>query len=181
MRQSRLVIALGAIGAAFVPVMAAGGQRPPLVGTVSPGAVGAPAPTPVPIGGLRTQPIPGAGVRGPRGTGVSTVPGRFAPGVIPLAVADAPLLQRGVVIQPDASNGSPGAVSYWTPTAQRPRWTQDSSVVPVQAWRDLIVTDVVCTPAGVCRDRQQRVRARWIAGCACYAFADALNRIWKVE
>lgn len=181
MRQSRLVIAIGAIGMAFVPVIAVDGQRPAVVGTVSPGAVGAPAPTPVPIGGLRTQPIPGAGTRGPRGTGVSPVRGRFAPGVIPLAVADAPLLQRGVVVQPEASADGNGAGPYWTPTAQRPRWKQDSSVVPVQAWRDLIVTDMVCNPAGVCRDRLQRVRARWIAACACYAFADALNRVWRVE
>lgn len=181
MRQSHLVIVLGAIGVAILPVMAADGQRPPLVGTVSPGAVGAPAPTPVPIGGLRTQPIPGAGVRRPQGTGVAPVRGRFAPGVVPLAVADAPVLQRGVVVQPEPTAVATGAVAYWTPTAQRPRWVQDSSVVPVQAWRDLIVTDVVCNPVGECRDRQQRVRARWIAGCACYAFADALSRIWRVE
>jgi hypothetical protein len=181
MRQSRLVIVLGAIGAAFVPVMAAVGQRAPLVGTIAPGAVGAPAPTPVPIGGLRTQPIPGAGARGPRGTGVTPIRGRFAPGVVPLAVADASVLQRGVVVQAEAPPNGPGASPYWTPTAQRPRWRQDSSVAPVQAWRDLIVTDVVCNPSATCLERHQRVRARWIAGCACYAFADALSRVWRVE
>ncbi len=181
MRQSQLVIALGALGVVCLPITDAAGQRAPLVGTVAPGAVGAPAPTPVPIGGLRTQPIPGAGVRGPQGTGVSPVRGRFAPGVVPLAVADAPVLPRGVVVHSDPPTVDEGGGLYWTPTAQRPRWVQDSSVVPVQAWRDLIVTDVVCNPAGACRDRQQRVRARWIAACACYAFADALSRIWRVE
>ena len=99
--------------------------------------------------------------------------------MVPLLVADAPVTQSGVVIT--AQGTAYGTPAMWTPTAERPRWVQDSSVAPVQAWRDLIVTDVVCNRAATCVERRQRVRARWVANCACYAFADAWNRIWRVE
>ena len=69
----------------------------------------------------------------------------------------------------------------WTPTAERPRWVLDTTVAPVQAWRDLIVSDVVCDAYAYCVDRVQRLRARWLPACACYAFADGWNRIWRVE
>ncbi len=169
---------------------AAGQRQPPVAATVSTHAVGPAAPTAAPIGGLRTRPILPAAGHEPSGTGVTTRRGgsRLG-GIVALAVADAPLVRGGVLVRPydgtDDRRGIPAdrqyRTEYWTPTAERPRWTQDSSVAPVQAWRDLIVTDVVCNPAATCLERHQRVRARWIAGCACYAFADALNRIWRVE
>ena len=169
---------------------AAGQRQPPVAATVSTHAVGPAAPTAAPIGGLRTRPILPAAGHEPSGTGVTTRRGgsRLG-GIVALAVADAPLVRGGVLVSPydgtDDRRGIPAdrqyRTEYWTPTAERPRWTQDSSVAPVQAWRDLIVTDVVCNPAATCLERHQRVRARWIAGGACYAFADALNRIWRVE
>lgn len=142
-------------------------------------AIGRPAPTPTPIGGLKTVPIPPAGARGPRGTGVSVIRGVPLRGVIPLAVADAPPVGGGIVITQSSPDVPAGMV--WTPTAERPRWVVDSSVAPVQAWRDLIVTDVVCNRAATCVERRQRVRARWVATCRCYAFADGLGRVWKTR
>lgn len=99
-------------------------------------------------------------------------------------VADAPVTGGGLVVY----GSDKAAVAAWTaprvtwtPTAERPRWVRDSSLVPVQAWRDLIVSDVVCNHAGTCLERHQRVRARWLATCACYAFADGWHRVWRVE
>jgi hypothetical protein len=51
----------------------------------------------------------------------------------------------------------------------------------VDAWRDLIVTDELCDARGVCSDRVRRLRAPWVATCACYAFRDAYARLWRVE
>jgi len=152
-------------------------RQPPLVGTVSPRAVGAPAPTAVPIGGLRTRPLTSlASSASPSSTGVRV-------GRLPLAVIDAPVDGRGVVIDTrarDVYEPSPTRAA-WIPTAQRPQWTRDTSTTTVEAWRDLIVTDVVCNWAATCVERQQRIRAPWIATCRCYAFADGWNRIWRVE
>ncbi len=178
-----VIVLYGTLSPAM-PNSVAAQAKPPLVGTVSPRAIGAPAPTATPVGGLTTRPIPPAGARGARGTGVSVVRGaERLGGVIPLAVADAPNITRGVVVSPPDDRAWNPAVAraYWTPTAERPRWVRDSSVAPVQAWRDLIVSDVVCNPVAVCLERQQRVRAPWIAACGCYAFADGLNRIWRVD
>lgn len=159
--------------AASAPVAAAQ-RQPPLVGTVSPGAIGAPAPTPVPIGGLRTRPMDG-------GSRTVDAISHFRQGVFPLVVVDAPRSRGGIV--PAAAEPSTAWRTWpsWTPSAERPRWIYDASVTRVDAWRDLIVTDVVCNGAGTCLERRQRVRARWIAGCACYAFADGWSRVWRVE
>ena len=148
----------------------------PLRATVSPGAVGPAAPTPVPIGGLRTRPLASASPTPDR-------PRNHLVGTVFLSVADAPLARGGVAVnQPDnASVGVDATPFAWMPTAERPRWTRDSTVSPVQAWRDLIVTDVVCNGAGRCLERRQRIRAPWIARCGCYAFADGWNRIWRAE
>lgn len=143
------------------------GQSRPLVGSVGPQAFGPPAPVPKPIGGLTTRPIP-PGVR--RGA------------YWPLRVIDAPLSRGGVVVNasPSAAARAPRPLA-WTPTAEKPRWVVDSTLSTVQSQRDLIVTDVVCNYAGDCRERRQRVAARWVARCGCYAFADGWNRVWRVE
>ena len=64
MKPLRTLAALSALTLATVPLDAQQGRprseaqrRPPLTGTVSPRAIGRPAPTPVPIGGLRTRPL----------------------------------------------------------------------------------------------------------------------------
>lgn len=143
-----------------------GGQSRPLVGTVGPQAFGPPAPAPKPIGGLATRPIP-----------------RGAPsvGYLPYRVADAPRSLGGVAVnRPPAATAAPRRLT-WTPTAEKPTWVIDSTLTPVQSQRDLIVTDVVCNYTGACRQRTQRVAARWVARCGCYAFADGWNRVWRVE
>lgn len=142
------------------------GQSRPLVGTVGPQAFGPPAPTPRPIGGLASRPIP-----------------RGAPrvGYLPYRVADAPRSFGGVAVStPSAPTGAPRRLS-WTPTAEKPKWVIDTTLTPVQSQRDLLVTDVVCNHTGACRERTQRVAARWVARCGCYAFADGWNRVWRVE
>ena len=161
-RRPVVCIALLLLAAASLP-----GQSRPLVGSVGPQAFGPPAPVPTPIGGLATRPIP-PGVR--RGA------------YWPLFVVDAPLFRGGVVVSP-SPNAAPRALRQpaWTPTAEKPRWVLDSSFTPVQLQRDLIVTDVVCNFTGTCMERQQRVAARWVARCGCYAFADGWNRVWRVE
>ena len=168
------VIALAALLATTTSVAAQGAR--PLGATVSPGAIGPAAPTPVPIGGLRTRPLASA----------TPTPGRprhDRVGTWLLSVADAPLARGGVVVNlSDNAYADADAIRFaWIPTAERPRWTRDSTVSPVQAWRDLIVTDVVCNGAGRCLERRQRIRAPWIARCSCYAFADGWNRIWRAE
>lgn len=167
----------------------AGAPRPPLAGTVAPGAVGRPAPTPTPIGGLRTRPLssendarsstrPVRPVRPYRGNRV---------GMYPLRVADAPILRGGAVVlfgQGDEERGTvreSAAGRLWYPTVERPRWRIDSALAPVQAWRDVIVADVVCDGNGVCLERESRIRAPWVAACRCYQFADALGRRYIVE
>jgi hypothetical protein len=142
------------------------------VGTVAPGAVGKPVQLPPPIGGLRTvpigQPAPTPDHRGRR----------FRHGLIPLRVIDAPLVRGGAVVIYD-DDVSPG--SRWYPSASPPTWRIDSLAPKVDAWRDIIVQDTICTDTGVCLDRSTRMRARWNAVCNCYLFADALNRVWRVE
>jgi hypothetical protein len=139
----------------------------PMVGTVSRQAFGPPAPTPTPIGGLKTRPIPPEDI------------GRVSR---PFGVADGPLTRGGVVVSaaPTVPDRAPRRL-MWTPTAEKPRWVIDSTLSPVQLQRDLIVTDVVCTYSGACRERRQRVAARWVARCGCYAFADGWNRVWRVD
>ncbi|MEQ1690693.1 MAG: hypothetical protein ABMA00_05370 [Gemmatimonas sp.] len=177
MRQS-LVVALPVafVALAMSASLAISQQQPSLRGTVTPTAPGFPM-EPVPIGGLRTRPLT---VSGSSDRSARTRP----QGVVLLRIADAPLSRAGIALSGrDAMVREKRSLplAAWTPTAERPRWVRDASVRPVDAWRDLIVTDVVCDPAGDCRERQQRLRARWIAGCRCYAFADGWGRIWRVE
>ena len=141
-------------------------QSRPLVGTVGPQAFGPPAPTPKPIGGLTTRPIP-------RGEPIA--------GYRPYRVLDAPRSLGGVGVSAPAAPTRAPRRPIWTPTAEKPRWVIDPSLKPVQSQRDLIVTDVVCNDVGTCRERTQRVAARWVARCGCYAFADGWNRVWRVE
>ena len=133
-------------------------------------------PTPAPIGGLRTRPL-GAGTPA---SGVNRIP---LGSTVWYSVADAPVLHGGIVVNAPRNAGSRlnAAPVVWMPTTEPPRWTRDSTLAPVQAWRDLIVTDVGCSGLGECVERRQRVRARWVAGCRCYAFADGWNRIWRVD
>ncbi len=180
---------------------------------VSPRAIGPAAPTPVPLGGLRTRPLtpnPSSVVprlydrnsvggyrgrddhrdrdrdgyrdrdrRGPnRGYGYG-----YDYGVrdgYRLGVTDAPILRGGIVYGPHGETRSV-PVRTWFPTSDRPRWRVDFSLTPVQAWRDLIVTDVVCDGYGACMERDQRVRAPWVPVCRCYLFTDALGRRWEIE
>lgn len=156
----------------------------PLQATVAPGAVGKPAPTPAPIGGLRTSGSVSAN-RATRTAG-ATVPRVRSPrvfgGTVLLSVPDAPYSHGAVVVtSSDASSLYFDRRAMWSPTAAPPRWRRDTTEMVVDAWRDLIVSDVVCNGVGDCRDREQRVRARWIARCGCYAFADVFNRVWRVE
>ena len=144
-------------------------QRAPLVGTVAPGAVGAPATQPAPIGGLRTTPMTGSR---PLGTGVGVN------GWTGLRVIDAPIARGGVVVdEPQFAPSSPA----WMPSYDKPTWTRDSVAEQSTMWRSLIVRDVVCNPLGRCVPRTSRVQARWIARCDCYAFADGWGRVWRVE
>ena len=106
----------------------------------------------------------------------------------PLGVGDAPLIRGGgisVQINPGAFNDRDRTGAYnirtWYPAPNNPHWRIDTRLSPVQAWRDLIVTDVVCDGMGTCMEREQRVRAPWVAPCRCYMFTDALGRRWEVE
>lgn len=102
-------------------------------------------------------------------------------GYLPYRVANAPLARAGVAVSaPVAPDRAPRRLT-WTPTAEKPRWIIDSTLSPVQSQRDLIVTDIVCNFAGSCHERRQRVAARWVARCGCYAFADGWNRVWRVD
>lgn len=170
--------------------------------------MGPAAPTPTPIGGLRTRPLnapvpvgeyrrpgqdrrPGSGYRegfrdGYRygngyGPGIAVVYG-LGSGVVGNGVGDGVVdapLPRGSAVYEGITTASPRARA-WYPTGDTPRWRVDSTLVPVQAWRDLIVNDVVCDGAGTCMEREQRVRAPWVATCRCYLFTDALGRRWEV-
>ncbi len=143
----------------------------------SPPPAGPVVPKPSNIGGLPTVPIPSTGMRPTRWIPSPATNGSW------YWVADAPVLNGGVVVygNDDATTVYYAPRERWVPTAERPRWVRDSTAEPVQAWRDLIVTDVVCNNGGTCLERRQPIRARWIARCACYAFADGWNRIWRVE
>ncbi len=152
-------------------------QRPVLAGRVSPGAIGAAIQQPAPIGGLRTTPL------SPRSDAEPVAVGR-RDSQRWLAVADARVLPYGVAVTP---SGGPAAAApattapSWMPSYAPPRWVLDSTAPASPLWRELIVTEVWCSVAGACLERPQRVRARWIARCDCYAFADAWNRIWRVS
>lgn len=170
MNRSISRIAISAICVGVLPVYALA-QQPPLTGTVNPRAVAPPVMQPPPIGGLRTAPL------GAPAPAANPLRKRHHTGIIPLRV-DAPLLRGGALVVYD------GAVHdgmRWFPSASKPVWRVDSLAPKVDAWRDLLVDDVICTDNGVCLERTTRVRARWSAFCNCYRFADALNRIWVVE
>jgi hypothetical protein len=93
----------------------------------------------------------------------------------------------GLVVQinPGAFNDRDRTGAYnlrsWYPAPNKPRWRIDTRLTPVQAWRDLIVTDVICNGAGTCMEREQGVRAPWVAPCRCYMFTDGLGRRWEIE
>jgi hypothetical protein len=181
MRQ-RFAAAVALFTLSPLVVGAQGAVRVPLTGTVAPGAVGRPVQPPPPIGGLRTTPLSRGDVA-PLPPDAPRHGSHFHGGVIPLRVIDAPLLRGGAVVMQAAPQAASGeyAVPRWWPTADRPHWRADPSAERVDAWRDLIVSDIVCTGSGVCLERESRVRARWAASCGCYLFADGLNRIWRVE
>jgi hypothetical protein len=171
--------------ATVVPTSGVQSQRAPLVGSVSPSAIGPAAPQPAPIGGLRTVPLssgaipsgasPSGGLRGGSRRGAASTLG-YDRG---LRVIDAPL-PRGLG-SASSTNGEPSiAAPRWLPTYDKPRWVADTTAVASPLWRSLIVTDVVCTPAARCQERTQRVRATWMARCDCYAFADGWSRVWRV-
>lgn len=212
-----LALSLAAPGEPLAAQRAAGPRTPTTVG-VSPRAVGPAAPTPAPIGGLRTRPLnePGPHLYD-RSSRVPRVGDRDAPrdghrdrprdgyrdgyrngyrdgfrypvdayGLsYGYAVPDAPLPRGAVVysgITPGNATRDNGVrTRSWFPTADRPRWRVDSTLAPVQAWRDLIVSDTVCDGAGTCINREQRMRAPWVPVCRCYLFTDALGRRWEVE
>jgi hypothetical protein len=154
------------------PLSRAHAQRPVLAGRVAPTAVGPAVRPPAPIGGLRTTPLS-------RGAPADLLVRRQGWPLGWTNVADARALPYGVTVTAPAS---PPAVSApaWIPSYAPPRWVADSSAPASPLWRDLIVTEVWCTMAGACVERPQRVRARWVARCDCYAFGDAWNRIWQV-
>lgn len=165
----------------------------PLVGTVGPSAMGPAAPTAVPIGGLHTRPLRGSSEH-LRHLTATTAPGnvgstggvyRDRDGQYYVPVRDAPLSRYGVVVTDYSDHtyvaGAAMDARRWIPSTAKPRWVVDTTVQTVDAWRDVIVTDVVCRFDGMCAERQQHLRARWIAGCGCYAFFDAWNRLWRVK
>ena len=145
--------------------------------SVSSRAIGPAAPTATPIGGLATRPIATV----PTAAATSAQRRVGVPLSVLLSVADAPRMHGGGVTRDESADDAWAPAVRWVATGDRPRWRRDSSVTSVEAWRDLIVSDVVCNGAGVCRERQQRLRARWMPSCSCYAFADAWNRVWRVD
>jgi hypothetical protein len=166
-------VVLAALALLAVPTASA--QRPPLVGTVNPRAVAPPVQQPAPIGGIRTTPI---GTPAPVARDLRRPHYRYPGGFIPLRVIDAPVLRGGaVVVYDDTRDIGP----RWFPTADQPKWRVDSLAPRVDAWRDIIVEDAICTDTGVCMERVTRMRARWSAYCNCYRFADAMGRVWRVE
>lgn len=156
-------------------------QRAPLVGTVSPSAVGAGVQQPAPLGGLRTVPLTAVNpsVRRAAGTPLrgSALRTGFATTML-TRVTDARTPSVGVVMH-DAPEVM--AAPTWMPSYAPPRWVHDSTAPASPLWRTLFVTDVLCNFAGRCVERTQRLQARWIARCDCYAFGDALGRVWRVE
>jgi hypothetical protein len=182
MRRLRsMCLSLLVCPALLVTARTACGQRAPLVGTVSRGAIGPAVQQPAPIGGLRTVPLSSARIDG----STQGRPVRSGDVYLPYdargwRVADAPL-PRGLAVESSDDRRTSLAAPRWIPTYERPRWVRDSAAADSPLWRSLIVTDVVCDFAGNCVERSQRVRAGWIARCDCYAFADGLNRVWRVE
>lgn len=195
---SAMMLALAATSTLAVTLEAQQAQQAPVV------------PRPRPVGGLDTRPLsqsPASAAH--RTTGPANVRGwgttrpvhpeppyrpsrvgiypRRAPlrGVYPLAVVDAPYPRAGIVVvspQNDAAARQTDAAGpSWMPTPQRPEWRIDTTEAPAQAWRDLVVTDAVCTFDGDCVRRERKTRAPWVAACRCYAFRDALGRVWQVD
>ena len=170
-------------------------------GSVSAQPIGPAAPTPVPIGGLRTRPLDAPASHGDLGVRQSRPPGdaghrgsydgrpssrRFGDGYgygfrdgYRYGMTDAPL-PRGVSVRIVPRVSRPVSTLTWLPTGDRPRWRVDSSLTRVQAWRDLLVNDVVCDGVGTCMERERRIRAPWVPVCRCYLFTDALGRRWEV-
>lgn len=103
-------------------------------------------------------------------------------GYIPLSVIDAPVYQRGgstlgvVTVSPPVVREP-----AFYPTMQPPTWRVVPEDRPVQAWRVVDVTDVVCSPQGACSSVTTRMLARWAPAMRAYAFRDRVGRIWQVE
>jgi hypothetical protein len=189
--SSAAAVVLVTVSSAVMTATDSSAQRAPLVGSVSPGAVGPAIQQPAPIGGLRGVPLSSAR----RVQGVRVVETRFsdsAPGNarnrrpgLPwgfdrgVRVLDAPL-PRGLATGGGYAGDAATLAPRWMPSYDAPRWVPDSTAAASTLWRDLLVTDVVCSIAGACRERTQRVRARWLARCDCYAFSDGWNRLWRV-
>lgn len=155
-----------------------------------------PAPRPAasvrPIGTLNAEgflqpnrpPVQGTGLS--RGPVNALSPGRHRPlsvgDYIPLLVIDAPAYGRGtstrVMVPLSPLEATPPA---FYPTLQPPTWRIVPEDHPVQAWRLVVVDDVVCNPAGYCAPVTTRLQARWVPSLRGYAFRDRLGRIWRVE
>ncbi len=86
-----------------------------------------------------------------------------------------PIQPRTIMLTP-----VPDGDRVWYPTMDKPSWRVDSTLAPVQAWRDLIVRDAVCDSDGNCREREQKTRAPWVATCRCYVLTDAVGRRWEI-
>lgn len=185
-----------AIGPLSTSLSAQGSK--PLVGSIGPSAFGPPAPTPAPVGGLPTRPLSSGTTNSARPDDAARRDGansdtngdsgyRWSYGRDRARVVDAPYGSHGVVAgsaatsDRDTRTWSNSEGNGWLPSAAKPQWIRDTTVTPVAAWRDLVVTDMMCSSAGFCVERQQRVRARWMASYGCYAFFDSWNRLWRVE
>ncbi len=101
---------------------------------------------------------------------------------LPLAVMDAPAYGRGsstmaIELQPS------DVVREFTfyPTTQPPTWRVVPEEHPVQGWRAVDVSDVVCDQSGSCFPVTTRLLARWAPSLRAYAFRDRIGRIWRVE
>lgn len=101
---------------------------------------------------------------------------------VPLGVADAPAYGRGGSTQAVATV-SPDVVSVpaFYPTMEPPVWRVIAEERPVQAWRVIEVTDVVCDATGRCNPVTTRMLARWAPQLSAYAFRDRVGRVWRVE
>ncbi|MGV3709220.1 MAG: hypothetical protein ACO1Q7_10285 [Gemmatimonas sp.] len=160
------------------PSSSPGGARsvPPPVGTLGPAAARALSGRPA-RSGLSTGIAPFNAItagRNGRPLGIG--------GYVPLSVIDAPVYQRGGSTL-GVVTVSPPVVSEpaFYPTMQPPTWRVVPEERPVQAWRVVDVTDVVCNPQGGCSSVTTRMLARWAPAMRAYAFRDRVGRIWQVE
>jgi hypothetical protein len=97
-------------------------------------------------------------------------------------VTDAPAYQRGgstLLVQPLSS--TTGNAPQWYPSPAPPQWRVVTDAHPVQAWRQIEVTDVVCSANGACGAVHTMLLARWAPALRGYAFTDRLGRVWRVE